>query len=190
MSQVNRNYDYLIKVDGLTVWERLRVIRNFLTDRKQALAVAQLHKRKWEATKDSMDQWEREEQEILNSNRDSLIQDCIDEIEFLEVFERRLSEEAEKERIPGKTDREMYEINFAKESQERAILKVKSELYSIGHISPSTMEHVIKDRSVLGRLVDEGVLKEDILKVLSSNQPKMLSMTDTLMIGEEYGISV
>lgn len=183
MSQVNRNYDYLIKIDGLTVWERLRVIRNFLTDRKQALAVAELHKRKWESTKDSMDTWAQQEEEILNSNREELIQDCKDEIRFLEVFEARLSEEAEKERIPGKTDREMYEINFARESQERAVLKVKSEMYSIGHISPTTMESIMKDKVVVNRLVEEEILKPEILQVIYRNEPKMLTMSGDLNIG-------
>lgn len=190
MSQVNRNYDYLIKVDGLTVWERLRVIRNFLTDRRQALAIAELHKRKWEATKDSLDVWEREEEEIVQSNREDLIQDCRDEIRFLELFETRLVEEAEKERVPGKSDREMYELNFAKEAQERLVLKVKSEVYSIGHISPLTMESVVKDRNVLSRLVDENILKPEIIQTLSYNQPEMLSLADGLKIGESYGFSV
>jgi len=188
MSQVNRNYDYLMSVDGLTVWERLRVIRNFLTDRKQALRIAELHQRKWEATKDTLDPWEREEQEILNSNRDDLIQDCRDEIAFLEHFERRLAEEAEKERIPGKSDREMYEINFAKEAQERLIFKVKSEMFSIGQITPTTMISVMRDKEVVNRLVGEGILRQDIIPALYNNQPKMLSLTNDS--GGSDGISV
>lgn len=188
MSQVNRNYDYIFKVDGLTVWERLRVIRNFLVDRKQALAVAELHQRKWETTKDTLDPWEREEQEILNGNKEDLIQDCRDEIAFLELFEVRLAEEAEKERVPGKTDREMYELNFAKEAQEQLILKVKSEMFSIGHISPDTMTSLVRDRKVVERLVCEGILTENIIPAIYDSQPKMLALVNSS--GGEDGFSV
>ena len=33
MSQQNHNASYLFEIDGLTTWERLRVVRNFLEDR-------------------------------------------------------------------------------------------------------------------------------------------------------------
>lgn len=42
MSQVNHNYSYVFEIDGHTPWERLRVVRNFITDRRKALALAEL----------------------------------------------------------------------------------------------------------------------------------------------------
>ena len=42
MSQQNHNVNYLYTVDGITVWERLRVTRNFLLDRQTALKIAGL----------------------------------------------------------------------------------------------------------------------------------------------------
>lgn len=158
MSQVNHNYDYLTVVDGHTVWERLRVIRNFLTDRRKALKIARLHQEKFEATKESMDEWERREAEILNEDQESLIQDCIDEITFLEKFESLLMVEAEKERVPGKSDREMYEINYVKESQTRLINLAKSEMIAVGHVNPDTMRQIMRDPIVADRLAGMGLI--------------------------------
>lgn len=41
MSQVNHNYSYVYEIDGNTPWERLRIVRNFITDRTKALALAE-----------------------------------------------------------------------------------------------------------------------------------------------------
>lgn len=171
MSQVNHNYDYLTVVDGHTVWERLRVIRNFLTDRRKALKIARLSQEKFEATKDTMVIWERREAEILNEDQDDLIQDCVDEISFLEQFEAMLAIEAEKERIPGKSDREMYELNFPKEAQVRLVDKVKSEMLSVGHISPDTMRSVMRDPIVTTKLAQLGLIGQDAPALIGADKP-------------------
>lgn len=171
MAQVNHNYDYLTVVDGHTVWERLRVIRNFLLDRRKALKIANMSKEKFEATKDSMDKWDRAEAEIMNEDQDELIQDCVDEIAFLEELENVLKIEAEKERVEGKSDREMYEINFAKESRVRLVHKVQSEMLSVGHISPDTMRSVMRDKSVVNRLVELKLMGEDAPLLINNGKP-------------------
>ena len=51
MSQMNRNAAYVYDVDGLTVWEKLRVIRGFLLDRQTELKLSKL---KHEDTKKKM----------------------------------------------------------------------------------------------------------------------------------------
>lgn len=180
MSQVNHNYDYLTVVDGHTVWERLRVIRNFLTDRRKALKIANLGKEKHEATKDDMDIWDRKEAEIMAEDQDSLIQDCVDEIEFLEKFEAMLIIEAEKERIEGKTDREMYELNFPKEAGIRLIELVKSEVLAIGNITPMTMRSVMSNPSVIPSLVELKLMNEDApLAILGVQPPVQLLLEST-----------
>ena len=173
MAQVNHNYDYVTVVDGHTVWERLRVIRNFLTDRRKALKLARLAQEKFEATKDSMDEWELREAEIMNEDQESLIQDCVDEIEFLEQFESMLATEAEKERIPGKSDREMYELNYAKEAQVRLINTVKSEMLSVGHISSETMRGIMRDPVVTNRLAEIGLIGQDAPELIGMDKPEV-----------------
>ena len=179
MAQVNHNYDYVTVVDGHTVWERLRVIRNFLTDRRKALKLARLAQEKFEATKDSMDEWERREAEIMNEDQENLIQDCVDEIEFLEQFESMLATEAEKERIPGKSDREMYELNYAKEAQVRLVEYVKSEMLSVGHISPETMRSVMRDTNVITQLVDMQLLGEQAPELIGMRKPQVQLLLET-----------
>jgi len=180
MAQVNHNYDYLTVVDGQTVWERLRVIRSFLTERRQALKIANLGKEKFEATKDTMDEWDRREAEIMNENQDSLIQDCVDEIAFLEDFESKLAEEAEKERVVGKSDREMYEINFPKESRVRLVNRTKSEMLSVGHITPETMSMIMRDTSVLPALVEAKILSPEAQNAIGAkgNLQLLLEQSD------------
>lgn len=158
MAQVNRNRAHVLDTDGHTPWEKLRVCRTFLLDRRQALKIARLHKEKFEATKDSMDEWERREAEILNSNQDELIQDCIDEIAFLEEFEKTLMELAEPQRIPGKTDREMYELNFPNEVKARTMLTIQCELLTQGTISKETAATLIKDSSLMNMAIENGFL--------------------------------
>lgn len=165
MAQVNHNWTYLTVVDGHTVWERLRVIRNFLTDRRQALAVAELSQLKFEATKHEMDEWDRKEAEIMNSDMPNLIQDARDEIEFLEKLEAKLMVEAEKQRVPGKTDREMYEINFPLEAKARIIHAFKTELIAHGSVRAETMSDALKDPLVTQELLKLELINEDAIKL-------------------------
>jgi len=166
MSQVNHNYSYVYEVDGHTVWERLRVIRGFLMERRKALRLAEMKRRKFEEVKHSMDKWEREEASIMREDEESLIQDCKDEINFLENFEKELTELAEKERITGKTDREMYELNFAKEARVRLAFRANSEVIATGSVSPETMRSILRDDNVKQLLLEQGVINEGSLKIL------------------------
>ena len=153
MSQVNRNFQYLTDVDGHTIWEKLRVVRNFLLDRNKALAVAELNQRKFEAQKASMDEWELQEALILKQDEESLIQDCRDEIKFLTKLEQLLAEAAEVERIEGATDREMYELNYPNEQRARDLHKAKTEVIAFGNISTETASKMLKDPVFMNELV-------------------------------------
>ena len=178
MSQVNHNYQYIKDVDGLTVWERLRVIRGFLIDRKQALAISEMNLRKVKDEWDNMSVWEQEEYNIMLPQQLDIIEDCKDEIAFLELFEKGLAIEAEKERIEGKTDREMYELNFAKEARLRLLRKTQSEMLSIGHVTPQTMSSLMNDDAVLSMVIDSGLLAPTALDAISVAKPKLLSILD------------
>lgn len=181
MSQVNHNASYLYDVDGLTVWERLRVVRNFLTDRRQALALANLELEKKEAKMASLseDSFEYREMLIFKPQSIDLIDDCEREIKFLEDFESRLLEEAEKTRIPGKTDKEMYELNFFEEHKRRIVLDVQSEVAISGGIGPQTMKALLRNREAMIDVIRLGLLKPNILQlpnIISSNSKETLKL--------------
>lgn len=192
MAQVNHNYSYIFEVDGFTVWERLRNIRSFLTDRRQALNKAELIESKSEKQVEltnrklklielELDEvrmnmsevgeisnilrkeieleeeyleikFSHDEAVILNSSHKELTQDCRDEINFLLKFEAKLAEEAEKTRIPGKLDREMYEINFPHEARIRLENRATAEIASSGTLSTDTIHYLRKDKAVLDSL--------------------------------------
>lgn len=107
---MNRNAAYVYDVDGLTTWEKLRVIRGFLLDRQTELKLSKL---RYEDTKKKMleldeDNLDRIEFFIRESFMLDIIDDCEREVKFLEEYEKQLAEEAEKTRIEGKSDKDMY----------------------------------------------------------------------------------
>lgn len=181
MSQVNHNAAYLYDVDGMTVWEKLRVIRNFLTDRNQALALAklELEKKDAEMAKLDKDSFEYREMMIYRPQSLDLIEDCENEIKFLTDFEERLKEEAEKFRIPGKSDKEMYELNFFEEHKRRVVMEAQSEMLAMGHITPQTMRSLMRNREAMVDVVKLGLLTPNVLNVpsmITSSKPETLRL--------------
>lgn len=181
MSQMNRNAAYIYEVDGITVWERLRVIRNFLRERIQAhdLAVA-----KHEHTRKEMDLLDKNdikriEFDIMKEETLDIIDDAKNEIEFLKDFESKLAAEAEPLRIEGKTDKEMYELNFFEEQQHRLVIKSQSEIMTIGSVSPETMENLLKHRPALNELMRLGLIGGEALDLIPLHNMK----TNLLEIG-------
>lgn len=231
MSQVNHNYSYIFEVDGHTVWERLRIIRNFLTERRKALALAELNQSNTEEkisrftgriafTEAQLDEhsglegelsyfeleeklhalkYERAQLVIETSDLPDLTQDCRDEIDFLETFEARLMVEAEKERVPGKTDREMYEINFPKEGRTRLFKKATAEIAAHGRLSPDTIHYLRKDQVVLQQIVDvripvlttdaEGNPQEALMALLPPDSVALLQLRPEIGGVEQDGFA-
>lgn len=151
MSQQNHNVNYLVSVDGITVWERLRVIRNFLEDREIALEIAEL----------SMTKELDEEQAIMKRQVVRNIEDCKREITFLKELENKLAIEAEKSRVNDKSDDEMYEINFYEELIQQQLLTVQSEVLTIGRVSTETMKSLIKNPTAMKRVIESGLIGFD-----------------------------
>ena len=178
MAQQNHNAAYLTVVDGITVWERLRVIRNFLTDRRTALKLAEMSQRKnsEKLSDPEVDKWEKEEIEIYQEQSEQLIKEAKAEIGFLEKLEAELAREAEKTRVDGKSDDEMYEINYFEELVQIQLLEVQSEMMAVGHISPNTMKTLIKNPYTMERVVELGILNEQILGLLKGSQTSQISL--------------
>ena len=181
MSRLNRNANYIYVVDGETVWERLRVIRGFLEDRRIAYAVNKLNERKNEALDKAS--FEYQEYLILKPQHDKIMKECEEEIVFLEDFEAKLAVEAEKSRIPGKTDDEMYELNFFDEMRIRLVKEAQSEMISVGHITPQTMKSLLRHKPALESCVQLGMLSEAILP--QAAVPQLGMDAGALLIGAD-----
>jgi hypothetical protein len=165
MSRGTHNANYLYDVDGETVWEKLRVIRNFLRDRKSALAENQLNIEEKQEKMQKMDEnsFEYRRYILSKTNLDYLMEETISEIDFLEKFEKYLSEEAEKTRIPGKTDEEMYEINFFDELKIRLVRRAQMQFISTGCVEPDTLLRIAKNKPALQLAIDTGLLNQSVL---------------------------
>jgi hypothetical protein len=173
MSQVNHNFAYAVATDGLTVWEKLRSIRNFLEDRRIAYKLAEMRQRKhlariarFEASgagEESEEYWEIEEAKLYSEQLANNVDDCAREIEFLEKFEAKLAQEAEKTRIPGKSDKDMYEINYVEELTLIQVTKAQGEALATGRISPDSMLALMRNPNAAAKAVQIGLLPTQAL---------------------------
>jgi hypothetical protein len=160
MSRQNHNANYIYDVDGETVWEKLRVIRSMLNDRRRSYQHALLAQ---ESTKNiDTDSIEYKRYLIDKDFNESLIQDCANEVKFLEEFEKYLASEAEKTRIAGKTDDEMYELNFFYELEVRLVRQAQAQIAASGHIGSELMLRLMKNKGALNICVQQGLLAPEI----------------------------
>lgn len=137
-SQVNSQYAYLNLINGETIWERLRIVRNFIEDRKIAKKLQTTQELKHqaciakvqEATKESerlFAQAELEEFEAHQEQQADAYKKLDDELAFLLKYEAELALIAEQSRIEGKSDDEMYQINMETEVYLRNLKKIEAE---------------------------------------------------------------
>jgi hypothetical protein len=160
MARQNHNANYLFDVDGETVWEKLRVIRGLLIDKQLALKVFELTEE--ENSNLDITTTKYKKYIIYKEFNEGLKQDLINEIKFLEEFESYLAVEAEKTRIDGKTDDEMYEINFFHEMEVRLVRKAQAQIASSGRIGEELMLRLMKNKPALKICVQQGLLNVDI----------------------------
>jgi hypothetical protein len=177
MSRVNNNASYIYDVEGETIWEKLKVIRNMLNDRQMAYQLALLHKEKREFKLKDVDasSFEYREYLINKDHNESIIQDVVNEIKFLEEFESYLAKEAEKTRIPGKTDDEMYQINYFHELETRLTRRAQAQMVSYGRIQDDLLLRLMKNKKALSICIKQGLLTEELNDVI--NNP-LLPSTD------------
>lgn len=172
MSRVNHNANYIFDVDGETIWEKLRNIRSMLDDRRRAYQLALLKQEQTEAeiiSKKEENIYKYKEYLINKDFQLSLIEDCKNEVEFLEKFETYLTQEAEKTRIPGKTDDEMYELNFFEELKTRLVRRAQAQIISTGRIQEDTLLRLMKNKDALDACIQQGLLTSDVKNVLDTN---------------------
>jgi hypothetical protein len=168
MSRVNHNAQYIYDLQGETPWEKLSSVRNQLKQRKLAYELTKLRTEKAETTLDK-NSFEYREYLLNKELTEENIQDCVNEIEFLTEFEAALAVEAEKTRIPGKTDDEMYEINFFDELKLRLVRQAHSQILSNGRLAEETASRLLKNKPALQLCVEQGLLSENALQIANVN---------------------
>src|SRR5574344_503370 len=190
MAQLNRNVNYLYTIDGNTIWERLRNIRNFLADRKLAKEMADLSIEKLKRLKSELPnitdldrEFEIREALIQETQLVDNLNDCIREIKFLEELETKYLQEAEKSRIIGKTDEEMYEINYFDELAMIHLLDIQTQLITTGAITSEMLKTLLRNpysmqKAIEFKLIDPN-LNNDLLGLnivgnISKNEQQLL----------------
>jgi hypothetical protein len=175
MAQMNHNSAYVYSVDGCTLWERLRVIRGFLSDRKKALALAEIGlEQMLEKISTKNDKYEKRKLELELPDMESNIEDARNEVTFLEAMEADLAEKAEASRIEGKSDKEMYEINHFLEHETRLANRAKCEILSENRIRPETISELTRCPKALAQVEECGLLQNAELFVAAFPQQKKL----------------
>ena len=137
-SQVNSQFAYINLINGETIWERLRIVRNFIEDRKIAKKLQSTQDIKRlahvakvnEATKESerlFAQAELEEFDAHAEQQEDGYKKLDDELKFLLRYEAELASIAEQTRVPGVSDDEMYQLNMGTEVVLRNMRKIETE---------------------------------------------------------------
>ena len=168
MARVNHNVNYLFDVDGETVWEKLRVIRAMLLDRQISLNINNLKEEIRSNQVLDTSTYRYKKQMVYQELNDGLKQDVINEIKFLTEFEEYLSTEAEKTRIDGKTDDEMYEINYFEEMRVRLVRRAQAQVISNGRINEELLLRLMKNRSAMDTCIEQGLLNKEALSVVNT----------------------
>lgn len=155
-SQVNSQFAYINLINGDTVWERLRIVRNFLEDRNAALAMKPVGELKRQAILARIEEAEKPSQKLdaqaelvefdaMQATQIDGYKKLDDELVFLKQYEAMLANLAEESRVEGKTDDEMYQINMPNEVYVRNLRKIEAEqiVRALG-ISQATAEESMR----------------------------------------------
>lgn len=175
MARQNHNVNYLFDVDGETVWEKLRVIRAMLLDRQLAVGIIDLKEDVCKDKEVDTTSFKYRKEQLYKEFRVGLKQDAINEIKFLSEYAEYLTTEAEKTRIEGKTDDEMYEINYFEEMRVRLVRRAQAQVISTGRVNEELLLRLMKNKSAMDTCIQQGLLTQDVLAF--TNTP-LLPSTD------------
>jgi hypothetical protein len=167
MARVNHNANYLYDVDGETVWEKLRTIRGMLNERRMSYKISFLNYEENEKKyQEDTSSFEYKKWLINKEFQKELLIDCNNEIQFLETFESFLAKEAEKTRILGKTDDEMYEINFFHEMEVRLVRRAQAQIISNGRLSDELVMRLMKNKNALNICIQLGFITDKVVELV------------------------
>ena len=175
MARQNHNVNYLFDVDGETVWEKLRVILAMLLDRQLAVGIIDLKEDVCKDKEVDTTSFKYRKEQLYKEFRVGLKQDAINEIKFLSEYAEYLTTEAEKTRIEGKTDDEMYEINYFEEMRVRLVRRAQAQVISTGRVNEELLLRLMKNKSAMDTCIQQGLLTQDVLAF--TNTP-LLPSTD------------
>lgn len=168
-SQVNSQFAYVNLINGETVWERLRIVRNFIEDRKIAKTLQKTQEKKRKALTLEIEEANAtglqsavlhaevklEEYDAHQDQQTDGYAKLDAELEFLLKYEIELAKIAEGTRVLGKTDDEMYQINMGTEVVMRNMRKIETEkVASLIGCSLATAEEAMRVPGLRQQLIN------------------------------------
>lgn len=186
-SRVNHEANYLYSIDAITPWEKMRVIRNFLLERTEQLETIKLdlqlaeYKIKILASSEKFeDQIESKKLTLNLPTIMDIIQKTTEEVAFLRKYHDKLKIDCEPTRVIGKTDEEMFELNYEAELTQKYIQMLKSDLIAYGRPSTEVTKALLKMPPLFDECVRIGIVSKDALRIGTSEQQNLLesSITD------------
>lgn len=182
-TRLNTEFNYRYVVLGDTPWARLKTIKEFLNDRKRALATEKIVELKYKAKQAELEyakennepkhkiielEIEILEREMSIESEREAIALCKKEVEVLEKLLKELYEIVEPTRIEGYSDDDMFELNSANEYTAMIAKDIQSEIIATGRPSASKIRNAMTNPYTWNALKKIGIIPED-LKVLQTN---------------------
>ncbi|MDP3955825.1 MAG: hypothetical protein Q8Q18_01095 [bacterium] len=195
-SKLNSEFNYRYQVQGETIWEKIKTLKNFLVGRKRAVALEEVQMLKTKAKISKLEYLKKNgglEHEILELEADIIEvksfeedqKECWDlnrqEIDIIEKLLGEAYEIAEKTRIPEYTDEQMFEANAANEFTAMIGKEIYAEIIANGRPSPAKVRNAMSNPITWDALTKAGLIPKGNEILLCSDDP---TKVEVKLLGE------
>jgi len=192
MSKLNSEFNYRYQVAGETVWAKIQTLQGFLGGRKRAAVLEDVASLKYQAKLAELEHLKDigalphlilnltaeiiELESFHEVQRESFRQNE-DEIACLERLLKEYYDIAEKTRIPGYTDEQMFEANAANEFTAVIGREIQAEIIANGRPSPAKLHNAMSNPFTFKALQDAGLIPKEFVQHVPNNDPLHISLT-------------
>jgi hypothetical protein len=192
MSKLNSEFNYRYQVAGETVWAKIQTLQGFLGGRKRAAVLEDVAGLKYQAKLAELQHLKDIgglPHLILNLTAEIIELESFHEVqresfrqneEEIACLERLLAEYyeiAEKTRIPGYTDEQMFEANAANEFTAVIGREIQAEIIANGRPSPAKLHNAMSNPFTFKALQDAGLIPKEFALITPNNDPLHISLT-------------
>lgn len=203
-SKLNSEFNYRTQVQGETVWEKIKTIKNFLEGRIRAEGLEEVGNKKYQAkvakleylkelqnvTSDNLEKLKLKS-EILELEADILELDGMKvaadeayelnklEVQFLKNYLEELYTIAEPTRIAGYTDEQMFEANAVNEFTVMIAKEIQAEIIATGHPSPAKIRNAMSSVVTWNACKQIGLIPENIPLLVGNDDPNEIKLSQT-----------
>lgn len=199
-SKLNSEFNYRYQVIGETIWEKIKTLKGFLVGRKRAAVLEEVQLLKTKA-KISKLQYLKDtggpEHEMLELEANILETRSFEEdqaeawelnrqeIAILERLLKEAYEIAEKTRIPGYSDEEMFEANAANEFTAMIGKDIYAEIIANGRPSPAKVRNAMSNPVTWSALTKAGLIPAGNAILACSDDPRRVEVSLPKLLPEE-----